>query len=121
LNTTNPPTHHHHNPPTPLQSPTTNIQNNPAYTDFIAAEFDKAFPYYTTPPQIDHPNNHTPIFNYSPPQPPPIQTILNPYNRHTNIINYSREYTPQELETIQTAKNASLQAQETSRILSPVP
>ena len=108
--------HQHPNPPTPLQSPTINYKNNLVNANSISAVFKQAFPYHTTPPPTDSPNNPTPNFNYSQPQLPPIQTTLNPYNRHTNIINYSHEYTPQELEAIQTAESASLQAQEASRI-----
>jgi hypothetical protein len=104
--------HQHPNPPTPLQSPTINDKNNLVNADSITSVFEQAFPYHTTPPPTDSPNNPTPNFNYSPPEPPSIQTTLNPYNRHTNIINYSHEYKPQELEAIQTAKSASLQAQE---------
>jgi len=102
--------------PTPNQ-PTQTVENAPLNSildvdnDAITA-FEEAFAYDLTPPNADQRAPATPTTN-----PPPLFTTVNPYSRGSgrNTVHYSREYTTQELESIELAEQSHHAAEAASR------
>jgi hypothetical protein len=91
--------------PTPTQqTPPTTAATTFAADQNIVAQFEEAFNYDLTPSSPT--TNHTPTEQATPHNPPPLYTTLNPYSRGESVIYYSREYTTQELETIQLAEQS---------------
>jgi hypothetical protein len=119
--------------PTPTQqTPPATAATTFAADQNVVAQFEEAFNYDLTPsspttnlpptakatphnPPPLYTTNLPPTAKATPHNPPPLYTTLNPYSRGESVIHYSREYTTQELDTIQLAEQSHSEQEAASR------